>query len=113
MYCHSIELVLKAFLLVKGVSKQELKENPLGHNLETLLQRAEKQGLGSLVHISPGQQSELVRANNYYKSKQFEYFDLPMIMEATTGYKKLPDLTLLDQLADTLITGLRSYCLTA
>ncbi len=42
LYCHSIELFLKAFLLVKGVSKKELKNSKnYGHNLEKILKKQE------------------------------------------------------------------------
>ena len=48
LYCHSLELGLKAFLLTKGATKHELK-NVLRHNLRKILPEARARGLEQTV----------------------------------------------------------------
>jgi hypothetical protein len=75
LYCRSIELSLKAFLLAKKVSITRVKKW-VGHDLERALKEAELQGLLNIVEIPWGYKEELKKANYYYKKKQgFEYAD--------------------------------------
>jgi len=108
--CHSIELSLKAYLLVKGVPKNELKKKILGHNLENILCRAETLGIKQVIQISTVERQELKKSNAYYADKGFEYF---FVVPAVTGYPDLPDLEIIDRLADTLIVKLKAICLAA
>jgi hypothetical protein len=45
LYCHAIELYLKAYLLFQGTTLSELKSNPLGHNLVNLVSKSVEFGL--------------------------------------------------------------------
>lgn len=52
LYCHSLELILKAFLLAKGVPLDDLKGNSLGHDLIRILRRARSLGLDDFVLVT-------------------------------------------------------------
>jgi len=110
LYCRALELCFKAYLLVKGVPKNELKRRCLGHNLESVLARAEALGLTSIVQLNNVERQQLTKANAYYADKGFEYF---FVMRAITGYRDLPDLAILDQLASKLVECLEATCLAA
>jgi SOS response regulatory protein OraA/RecX len=111
LYCRSIELVLKAFLLVKGVPKKDLpKRNLYGHDLGKILEKAKELDLEKFVKITPEQEREISKANKYYASKGFEYFE---VIRALKAYPELPDLQVLDQVASELVTYLESFCLNA
>ena len=106
LYCRSLELSFKAFLLGKSVSHKEIKED-IRHNLIDALNKSKALGLGQFVTIGPDQERELQKANDYYVSKGFEYFQ---ITKAARGYPDLPDLPILDDLAGALLTNLECYC---
>jgi hypothetical protein len=111
LYCRSIELSLKSFLLVKGVPNITLKNrNTLGHNLEKNLKKAESLGLSDVIVITTQHRMELKKANEYYASKGFEYFK---VVKALKGYKDLPDLSVLSNLASLLVSKLEPVCLSA
>jgi len=110
LICRSVELALKAFLLAQGVPKRTLKERTLGHDLEKVLKKAVSLGLDQVVSITPQHKEELGKANNYYASKGFEYFE---VTRAATGYPNLPDLRVLSDFASLLITKLKPLCLQA
>lgn len=112
LYCRSIELLLKAFLLGKGVPKKDLPKKKLfGHDLGKILKKAQKMGLYELVKITSEQEKEILKANKYYDSnKGFEYFD---VHRAAKGYPELPDLLLLEKAAAELVNYLKSFCLNA
>ena len=76
LYCKSIELSLKAFLLTKNMPVSILKgKKGIGHNLERALEEAEMRGLNNIVEIPCSYKEELRKANFYYEGKAFEYFD--------------------------------------
>jgi len=109
LYCHAIELLLKAFLLAKGVPKEDLpKRDQYGHDLEKTLKKALELGLRSVVTITQEQENEIEKANTYYSSKGFEYFDVTKALEA---YPELPNLLVLHQVASELVTQLKPICL--
>ena len=111
LYCRSIELVLKAFLLGKGVPKKDLpKRNLYWHDLEKILKKAKDLGLSKFVKITPDQEKEISKANKYYPSKGFEYFE---VIKAVNAYPELPDLLFLENVASELVTHLESFCLNA
>ena len=107
--CHSIELSLKAFLLIHHVTRQDLKQR-FGHNLEALLERAQSLGLGALVPLSDAQVQAVQQASPYYTDKIFEYFEL---MEAVRGFKSRPQFEQLHSAAEILVTHLKQPCLHA
>lgn len=109
LFCHAIELLLKAFLLANGISKKDLpNRDRYGHDLEKILKKANELGLGKFVVIMPEQAKEIEKANKYYKSKGFEYFD---VIRAVKAYPELPDLLVLEQAASMLSTHLEAICL--
>lgn len=89
LYCRSLELVLKAFLLAKGVAQDDLKERSLGHNLSKVLLKAKALGLEQTVSLATGWEPEIRKANKYYARKGFEYFD---VVAGVRQYPGLPAL---------------------
>jgi hypothetical protein len=110
LICRSIELSLKSYLLAKGVPHKKLKQRDLGHDLVKVLQKAKSLGIESILQTSPQQEIELAKANEYYASKGFEYFQ---VVKAATGYKDLPDLSELHELAGMLVKDLEKICMNA
>lgn len=114
MYCRSVELVLKAFLLTKGLTKDDLKRtrgpDALGHDLTKILAKARALGLESEVPVRADWEAELQKANSYYADKGFEYFD---VGKAVRGYKGLPELDMLRAISQTLLETLETICLEA
>lgn len=110
LFSRSIELALKAFLLAKGFPKRKLKHRSIGHDLEKALKKAVSLGLHDIVVISSRHTDELKKANNYYASKGFEYFK---VVKAVTGYRNLPDLAVLSDLASILVSKLEPICFQA
>jgi HEPN domain-containing protein len=45
LYSHAVELYLKSYLLLNGISLALLRSRELGHHVERLLERAQKLGL--------------------------------------------------------------------
>ena len=107
LYCRTIELALQAFLLAKTESDpnidraKELKSRELGHNLVKVLAKARTLGLDQDVATTPEHGKEVARANKYYQSKGFEYFELKTLM---TRSRDLPDLQVLADFASLLVT---------
>jgi hypothetical protein len=104
--CHAIELALKAFLRVRQVPSQELKDVP-GHDLKKILKRCDDRHLSELVVLSEEQRGAIIHANKYYKAKVLEYFSR---VDALKGYVDLPDLSILDGAAQILLEGLKAPC---
>ncbi len=78
LICHSIELTFKAVLKEKGYTRKKLVA--LGHDLEKLIDELYKND----VIMNVEAMKRTILANEYYKTKQFEY---PQV-----GYKSLPNL---------------------
>lgn len=112
LYCRSLELVLKAYLLAKGISKKKLK-NKFRHDLEKTLRKADSLGLGGTVSISDEQRVHLALANAHYKSKAFEYFEVSTWFRRMKGQSKLPSLDVLDSLVGSLLDGIKQICVEA
>lgn len=110
LYCRSLELVLKAFLLAKGVAKKDLKERNLGHDLTKILRRAKAVGLERLVPFSASWEAEVHKANGYYSRKGFEYFH---VVAALRRYPDLPRLDVLNEIVTALLEKLEQVCLEA
>jgi hypothetical protein len=108
LLCRSIELSLKCFLLGKGVSKKDLKEK-YGHHLINLLTQARHLGIDELgVVLKPEYLDNLTKAQGYYFSKEFEYFE---ITKAVNAYPDLPELDALRGLASELVKQLKQFAL--
>lgn len=102
LVCHSIELVLKAFLRAKGLRVQTLI-NKFGHDLESTLTEAKKQDLDRFCMVSSEFCEHLRRANFHYKSKDFEYI--------VVGIMHLPSLDILLNGTKALLEGTKEFCL--
>jgi hypothetical protein len=96
--------------LLNGVTKAEVKRKSLGHDLVRTLDRAEGLGLAALVTVSTEEREQVIKANDYYVDKDFEYAN---ILRAVLGYKDLPDLAPLDSLVHRLLVELKPLCLAA
>lgn len=109
LYCRSIELSLKAFLLAKNVSITRLKgRKGVGHDLERALEEAELQGLLDIVEIPCHYKEELKKANYYYVKKDgFEYFES---YEVFVRWDDLPSLKVLSEFASFLVAKLKKPC---
>jgi hypothetical protein len=110
LYCHSLELALKAFLLAKGVEITELpQKKTLGHDLLKILHRAKMLDLEASVPLPAHWQTELQKANSYYlpPDKGFEYFG---VERAVRGYPDLPSLDVLEEIVTTLLAKLERVC---
>lgn len=110
LVCHAIELSMKAFLSIQGHSLEKLSGQPLAHNLENLLEEARKLSLEKMVPMEDRHIFQIKRASEYYGDKVFEY---PAIYEAVRAYPQLPDIHVLLEVADALVTALAEPCLHA
>ena len=109
LYCKSIELSLKAFLLAKNMPISILKgKKGIGHNLERALEEAEMRGLLYIVEIPCRYKEELRKVNYYYEGKAFEYYDN---YEAMTKVGDELSLEVLSEFASILVEKLKKICL--
>jgi len=83
LLCRVLELSIKGFLRNKGYTRKKLMG--MGHDLEKLIDELHKND----VLMGVNQMLETFVANQYYKTKQFEY--------PITGYKEVPDLKSLER----------------
>ena len=100
LVCHSIELILKAFLRGSGEELEGLKK--IGHDLNRCLNKAEKKGINQYYCFTQSQKEAIDLINDYYGSKELEYI--------STGSKTFPKYKILDEIADGLLASLRGYC---
>ncbi len=105
--CHSIELSLKAFLLLKGISRHELGSRNMGHNLEIILSKCKEQGLSEFYVFNEAQTNEISLLNEWYCRKGFEYFELQNIVDS---HQELPSLLSVKNIAAELINCLKEPC---
>lgn len=109
LYCRALELGLKAFLLAAGVPKAKLKSNTLGHDLVAVLAEANAKGLSALFTVSPAEEVEIKKANDYYVRKEFEYFE--NVFKLVTGHPDLPNPLILNDLLLRLLPSIKDICL--
>ena len=98
----SIELALKAFLLARGETVKKLKHN-YRHDLSKPLKASRKRKLGREVKLKPKQIKAVLSINHYYTSKLLEYIEV--------GAYFFPPYKVLHETAESLVTGLKPYCL--
>jgi len=110
LVCRSLELILKAFLCLRGFASGSLLAGGYGHNLGNILAEAEKHGLLKWVSLSREELDAMRWASKYYEAKVFEY---PAMLEAMKGYPENPNLTLLFSAAETLVAAVGHDCLDA
>ena len=105
LFGRSIELVLKAFLVARGVPYSKLRNAPYGHNLHNLLLEARRRRLGNECKLSKSQLQSITLLNEQYCSKKLEYI--------VTGFITVPSATSLLLTVTSLVTSLESYCINA
>jgi len=103
LYCRAIELGLKAYLLSKDKKLAWIK-NTLGHDLTKGLKNARLNSLDDLFDTTDNEAREIEIANNYYKTKGFEYF---VILNHITGLKGLPSLDILKTYSHKLLKHIK------
>ena len=99
---HSIELSLKAFLLVRGISLDRLRSKNYGHDLVALLSEARRHRLGNEAPLKPRDIGVIQLLNFDYVAKRYEY------RESRIYY--IPDASLAQDVTDRLVRGLKDYC---
>lgn len=101
LYRHAIELALKAYLRAKHVPGDEIKRR-IRHNVVEAMNRARKLGLDSVYTITPPQRAAIRQAYDY--EEKLRHCD---IVTAMTGYKGLPEIDVLADLARGLVPALK------
>lgn len=107
LVCHAVELGLKAFLALKGLSMLELSDSSYGHKLIAILEKAEGAGLLATVPLSEEHRTAIRIASDYYAGKVFEY---PAVGEALSSFPSMPPLDVLFDAADRLIEAMAKPC---
>jgi len=107
LVCRAVELSLKSFLLLKSAPIKEVKYS-LSHDLHKILRKSKELGIDAMVSITEVEKAEVEKANGWYNRKGFEYFDIQNIAESKST---LPDLSVMYELADRLISTLKPICL--
>lgn len=102
---HSVELALKSFLLVRGVSAQTLRGRAYGHNLAALLAESRRRRLGVIVKLSDRELRVLRQMNETYSAKELEY--------RYGGSRVLPPYAELVRIAERLCNGAHGYAASA
>ena len=101
LYCHAIELALKALLRCAGYTIKQFID--IGHDLDELLEAAQNSGLADcLPKLDPDQFKAIKSANAYYRSKDFEYI--------MAGTKHLPTIGILGSCAQQLVAFTKQEC---
>ena len=107
MACRSIELSLKAFLLIKGVTRKDLMKRSLGHDLHKIVKKCKELSIHNIVNISQEQEDIIEALNKWYARKGFEYFEIENL---TSDHRALPEINVVKQLAKSLIDSLSEPC---
>lgn len=90
---HSIELILKSYLIHNGVNEKQLKS--IAHDLIKCHKKAKELGLNRHIEFSAGEVEVLSVLNVLYKSKQLNYM--------VKGYKNFPIMGPLETLNKNLL----------
>lgn len=106
LFCRSIELGFKAFILAKG-EKLNFVKNKIGHNLEYALEKAISYSLEDFVSITPEEKKQIQKANAYYNDKGFEYFNIKNLFDKIN----LPDIEILGKYSEKLLRDIEHFIL--
>ena len=101
LVAHSIELSLKAFLLGRGMTKQELRSSKYGHRLDVLSTEARRRRLGIEVQLLRTEIEGISVLNRCYSAKELEYVE--------EGFRTLPSYALVHEVAGKLCHDLQPY----
>ena len=96
LYCHSIELALKALLAYHGYSREDLKTR-IRHDLKRAWKAALETGLADYLTEVEQIRTVISVLSPYYMAKEFEYI--------TGGYRSLPTIGDLYQATTQVIFG--------
>lgn len=100
LYCHAIELALKAYLRGSGASIRDLKK--IGHDLNKAYRKALGMGLANICTLTEELVDVIELVNPIYSNKEFEYIKI--------GAKTLPQIDVLQAAAGSLIYGIKQFC---
>jgi hypothetical protein len=74
LYCRSIELALKAYLLSNGLAIEELRDTRrYGHQIAKLYAEAKNRGILSLLSVTKTEEEILASMSVHYSNKSYEY----------------------------------------
>lgn len=104
LFGQSIELVLKGFLLGRGIPITRLKGR-YGHDLRKLLKEARKRKIGIEVKLEPVDLGVIELLGYEYLRKRYQYSQREL---GETMYVPLPDE--MEAAAVKLVRGLRNFC---
>lgn len=91
---HSIELSLKAYLLLKETPLRDLRGKKFGHSLHSCIRKAKELGLSSVIEFSQQEYGAFELLDELYSTKQLEYI--------VTGRKYFPVFGLVESFASKL-----------
>ena len=104
LFCRSIELGLKAFVLAKG-EKMEVVKLKIRHNIDFALEKALNYSLADFLLTTEEEKKELQKANIYYNDKGFEYFNIKNLF----GKNDLLELEILKQYSEKLLKEIKPF----
>lgn len=100
LYGQSIELCLKAFLLKRGTTLEEV--NGMRHRLSEIVAVARKRRLGTEVKLSDHDVALINLLNQNYATHRFRYI--------VSGPTSIPDPSYIASISERLLFGLELYC---
>ena len=100
LFGQSIELLLKAFLLKRGTTLQDLKR--MSHGLSSLLSEARRRRLGTCVKLSKKECEAIYVLSETYSSNRLRYL--------VSGTVRFPLPGVIESAARQLANGLELYC---
>ncbi|MBT9569369.1 MAG: hypothetical protein IV085_13855 [Thiobacillus sp.] len=100
LYGQSIELALKAFLLQRGVSLQDVEK--LRHKLTEIVALARRRHLGTEVKLNRHDLTLIHLLSENYSTHRFRYI--------VTGVMKIPQPESIAPVCERLVAGLEQYC---
>ena len=103
--CQALELALKAFLCLRGVSLDSLRSR--GHDLARLIGDAEAADLAALMPLTVEHRAAIDGAVRYHSEKVLDY---PSLLESLTGYWDRPDVDGVLRMVEDLLKVLEPEC---
>jgi HEPN domain-containing protein len=100
LYGQAIELALKAFLMQRGNSLQEVKN--LSHGLSEILLQARKRKLGREIKLTRSDIALIDLLDINYVAHRFRYIQ--------SGSTRVPTLLSISKVTERILAGLEKYC---
>lgn len=98
---HSLELLLKSFLIGRGTEVSELRSRKYGHDLEKLLTESKRRKIGRELKFESLDEPLILFLNLSYKPKLLEYY--------AQGLYEFPRYTLIANVVKRTCDGLYPY----